>query len=74
MIVDILFFFCKMYYYDVVSGFFEFMGGIWLFWRDFLFMWNFKDYGNVIVIRFLIDEVWILNIGVWNLVEREEFM
>lgn len=37
-------------------------------------MWNFKDYGNVIVIRFLIDEVWILNIGVRNLVEREEFM
>lgn len=63
-----------MYDYDVVSGFFVFIGEICLIWRDFFFYWNFEDFGNVIIIRFLVDEVWILNIGIGNLVESEEFM
>lgn len=63
-----------MYDYDVVSGFFVFIGEICLIWSDIFFQWNFEDFGNVIVIRFLVDEVWILNIGIGNLVESEEFM
>lgn len=74
MVVSVVFIFCKMYDYDVVSGFFVFIGEICLIWRDFFFYWNFEDFGNVIVIRFLVDEVWILNIGIGNLVESEEFM
>lgn len=63
-----------MHHYDVVSGLFEFTGGIRLSWRDFSFTWNPKDYGNATATRLPIDEVWIPNIGVRNPAEREEFM
>lgn len=72
--VDIQFIFRKMHHYDVVSGLFEFTGGIRLSWRDFSFTWNSKDYGNATATRLPIDEVWIPNIGVRNPAEREEFM
>lgn len=72
--VDIQFIFRKMHHYDVVSGLFEFTGGIRLSWRDFSFLWNPKDYGNATATRLPIDEVWIPNIGVRNPTEREEFM
>lgn len=72
--VDIQFIFRKMHHYDVVSGLFEFTGGIRLSWRDFSFTWNPKDYGNATATRLPIDEVWIPNIGVRNPAEREEFM
>lgn len=72
--VDIQFIFRKMHHYDVVTGLFEFTGGIRLSWRDFSFTWNPKDYGNATATRLPIDEVWIPNIGVRNPAEREEFM
>lgn len=72
--VDIQFLFRKMHHYDVVSGLFEFTGGIRLSWKDLSLMWNPKDYGNATATRLPVDEVWIPNIGVRNPAESEEFM
>lgn len=72
--VGIQFLFRKMHHYNVVSGLFEFTGGIRLSWKDASLTWNPKDYGNASATRLPVDEVWIPNIGVRNPAKSEEFM